>query len=82
MSARHRFAAGRLDCEEQRRIVAERIEAARAQGGPYSKDLIEALTVLAELDTQSGIQSVAGTMTEQAMEVIRPLKLPGPDRPD
>jgi hypothetical protein len=57
--------------EEQRRIIAERIEEARAQGGPYSKELIDPLTSLAELYSESGNHDLAMAVSEQAMQVIR-----------
>src|SRR5262245_57263953 len=57
--------------EEQRRIVAERIEQALAQGGPYSKELIDPLTSLVELYQESGRHDLAVAATEQAMQVIR-----------
>ena len=57
--------------EEQRRIVAERIEEARALGGPYAKDLIDPLTSLAEIYSESGNHDLAVAVSEQAMQVIR-----------
>jgi tetratricopeptide (TPR) repeat protein len=57
--------------EEQRRIVSERIEQARAQGGPYSKELIDPLTSLAEIYRDSGNHDLAAAVTEQALQVIR-----------
>ena len=57
--------------EEQRRIVAERIEQALAQGGPYSKSLIDPLTSLVELYQESGRHDLAVAATDQAMQVIR-----------
>jgi hypothetical protein len=57
--------------DEQRRIIFERIEEARAQGGPYSKDLIDPLTILAEVYQESGNHDLAAAVTEQAMQVIR-----------
>jgi len=57
--------------EEQRRIVAERIEQALAQGGPYSKGLIDPLMSLVELYQESGRHDLAVAATEQAMQVIR-----------
>ena len=57
--------------DEQRRIVAERIERALAQGGPYSKDLIDPLTTLVELYQDDGHHDLATAATEQALQVIR-----------
>jgi hypothetical protein len=57
--------------EEQRRIVSERIEQARAQGRPYSKELIDPLTSLAEIYRDSGNHDLAAAVTEQALQVIR-----------
>jgi len=57
--------------EEQRRLIAERIEEARAKGGTYAKELIDPLTSLAELYQQSGYHDLASAVTEQALQVIR-----------
>jgi hypothetical protein len=57
--------------EEQRRIVSERIEQARAQGGPYSKELIDPLTSLADIYRDGGNHDLAAAVTEQALQAIR-----------
>lgn len=57
--------------DEQRRVVAERIQRALAQGGPYSKDLIEPLTSLVEFYQDDGRHDLATAATEQALQVIR-----------
>jgi hypothetical protein len=57
--------------EEQRRVIAERIEEARAKGGAYAKELIDPLTSLAELYRESGDHDLAVAVTDQALQVIR-----------
>ena len=57
--------------DERTRIIAERVEEARAQGGPYSKDLIDPLRILAEIHQQSGNHDLAAAVTEEALQVIR-----------
>jgi hypothetical protein len=58
---------------DQREIIAERIEEARAQGGAYSKELIDPLTSLAELYQESGNHDLAtaGEHIDVAFDITR-----------
>jgi hypothetical protein len=57
--------------EAEMQTISNRIREVEADGGPYSKELIDPLTSLASLYAESGNHDLAAAVTEQALQVIR-----------